>query len=102
MYVAQRIQALAGLDVMEDTVAVHDPELSRRLQVAHALELQPRVGVHLSGDVEARVRRVHADDHPRMELFEKLVAGAARAAPVVEDVGRLSAEVRQTRGEPSH
>ena len=95
MHVAERVQALLGLDVMEDTVAVRDLELSRRLEVAHGPELQPGVGVRPSRDVEALARRVDADDHPRVELFEKLGAGAAGAAPVVEDAGGLHAEVAQ-------
>jgi hypothetical protein len=57
---------------MEDAVAVHDLELSGRLELADGLELQPGGGVRLSRDVEALARRVDADDQPRVELFEKL------------------------------
>jgi hypothetical protein len=78
---------------MEDTVAVRDFELSRRLDVAHVPELQPGVGLRPPRDVEALARRVYADDHSCVELFEKLRTGPAGAAPVVEDVGVLHAEV---------
>src|SRR4029077_6607172 len=77
MHVAERSRALRGLDVMEDAVAIHELELSCRLEVARGPELQTRVGVHASRDVEALARGVDADDRSRVELSEKFGGGAA-------------------------
>src|SRR4029077_16297024 len=98
MHVAERIQAPLGLDVMEDTVAVRDVERSRWLEVAHGLELQPGVTVHLSRDVEALARRGDADDHRCVELFEELRARVAGTASIVEDTRTVRAQIGQACG----
>ena len=62
MHIGEGVEALAGLDVMKDPVAIRDVELSRRRKVAHGAEPQPRIDVRPARDVEAVARGVDADE----------------------------------------